>query len=339
MDKQPNPAESNAAKKAPNTKTLAEAPRAKAPTPWIFLGGLALVAGGVGLALLPRVSRDLGWITNNFAKNGIFGAQLALTGAVVCAIGLASRSRRSETKSEAADDKSLILDQLASDMALSRGTMQDLRVEFVYLKDAVHKAATQAELLAQNQTGEDATQSAIFRLAASIDQLAGQTDQRAKAFEAALGEQGKTLRAEIARTAACVGDLRTELAQAMAEGGGSGGAHGELTWHPDEERQIEIAEGYQPSENDLHVLVEMEEPASSGLGLLDEFDDHGSHVSNATTRSNARGTTIDDIPGPLPASRALTMHAPIDEKMAALRQLMADPAVRRALESARNGVH
>ena len=340
MDKQPNAGDTNQTGKA-GPKAKVESPRRSSGVSWVVLGGVALIAGGAALTVLPRVARDLGWITNNFAKNGIYGAQLALTGAVVCAVGFATRKRVDQDDARARAEKDLLLEQVASDLALARGTMQDLRVEFVYLKDAVQTAAAQREMLDKNG-GEDATQSAIFRLAASIDQLGGQTDQRAKAQEAALQEKLSQLRTDIAVTNTCVSELRDRLEAAMQDSGGS--AQAEATYRLDDERQIEIAEGYAPSDDDLHVVVDMEEPSSTGLGLLDEFDDLGSHVSTRGTNSirpsipSSNGSAeLTDVRGPLP-SRKAGSEPSVEEKLAALRSLMADPNVRRALESARNAV-
>lgn len=319
----------------------AESSKSSSGFPWMFLAGTALVGSGVGLTVLPMLARDLSWITNSFAKHGITGAPIAMTGVVLCGMWIATRKRHEQpAAAPTGADHDLLLEQLASDLAQARGGIQDLRVEFVYLKDQVQSAATQRELQ-EAQSGANDAQSAMFGLAASMDQLAARLEQRIKTQDAVLQEAIQNLRNDVTATGVCVAELRTRIEEGMQSSNQTHDGYSE--YRSGGERQIEIEGGYRADDNDLEVYVELDESEERGLGLLDEFDDHGQHntlkqspsIRPSTNRAQL-ALDVERVTAPIP-SRHDASEASIDEKLAALRSLMSDPTVRHALEAARRG--
>lgn len=333
-------------------KSAANSTKATAPeknvgaTLALLGGGLALTAAGCALIGLPALSRDYAWITNNFSKHGITGAPVALTGIVLCGLWIATRTRREAPAPVVEPAENLLLEQLASDMAQARGGMQDLRVEFVYLKDAVQSAAAQKQMEANS--GDD-PQAAVFRLAASMDQLAGRLEHRLKAQDAALHEALGQLKTATAETSTRVDELRAHIEQGIQAAQIASEAEAF-----DGEDEVEIETGFEPHEDDLAVYVELEEQnAGPDLGLLNQLDDFGALHSPKTSPSIRPGTPSREVAhdlfsgngngrgsprmrGPLPSEPSLAdVEVGTEQKIALLRELMADPAIRQALEGAR----
>lgn len=343
-----------------------EVPTAKAGTVLLLLGALGLMIGGAGLVAVPLVARSYAWIVSGFAKHGVYGAPVALAGIVVLGLWIVARSRevadRERAESAARDSQeraedsqqALVLDQLASDLALTRGGMQELRVEFVYLKDLVQSAQRDG---VDPTTGIDEAQAAIFRLAASMDQLGGRLEQRLKAQDSAVHEVMALLRSELSTTTNSLMDLRVRIEQGIQDASTSSV---QTRTHADGEEdqmdfsevdEIELESGYEPAPDDLHVEVELEQ--DNGLGLLDQLDDLGSPRRTKTSasirpsipRTNTyadlgldAGLDLDTgrrVPGALPSRRDAEADE-VDEKLALLRALMSDPTVRHALEAARH---
>ncbi|MDZ4775149.1 MAG: hypothetical protein SGI72_18685 [Planctomycetota bacterium] len=306
--------------------------------PLLFLMGAGAVLFGGALTVLPIVAREQASIVHSFAKHGVTGTPIALTGLVLCALAIVTRKKADNSASKQTAAQALLLEQLASDLALTRGGMQDLRVEFVYLKDQVQTTAMQRDLQDQQSKGDDAS-SAMFRLAASMDQLTGRLETRMKALDGSLAEQFAQVRGEVGDVRNHVGELRSRIEEGMQAAASE--EHVGEAYHTSDERQIEIEHGYQPHEDDIEVTVEFEEEEPSGLGLLDEFDDHGRHKSqkqSPSIRPSRNSTHLDSQGGLLPSrtNGHREREMSVDEKLAALRTLMSDPTVRKALESTRN---
>jgi hypothetical protein len=345
----------------------------------LLLCALGLLVGGAALAAIPLVAEHYAWIAAGCAKNGVYGAPVALTGVVLFGLWLVARGRdtvgedeevvaaREKEAHEREEAQTLVLDQLASDLALARGGMQELRVEFVYLKDLVQSAQKDG---LDPTTGLHEAQAAIFRLAGSMDQLGGRLEQRLKAQDTAVHEVMGLLRSELSTTTNSLLDLRARIEQGIqdatthAASAGITMDHGrriELDVDHDEvdfseADELDLEPGYQVGPDDLSVEVELEEDAVRGLGLLDELDELGapqlSKTSPSIRPSIPRTNTYADLgldastDGALPVengriSNALTRRDidegdEVDQKLALLRALMSDPDVRGALEAARH---
>jgi hypothetical protein len=327
------------------------------------------VLGGAALVALPLIAQQYAWISAGFAKHGVHGAPVALFGSVLFGLWIVTRSRgaadlddaeqsaRESEKSESESDQALLLEQIASDLAIARGGMQELRVEFVYLKDAVQNVQQEG---VDPTTGINEAQAAIFRLAASMDQLGGRLDQRLRAQDSAVHEVMNLLRSELSQTATSLMDLRLSIEQGIASASGpvltperyiADGHEDQVDFSEVDETGIEP--GYRPSPDDLEVEVELEEDRADGLGLLDELDDLGTPRKDKTSpsirpsipRTNTYADLgIEDsdgaaeellVKGALPVQNG-AHDDEVDQKLELLRELMADPDVRRALEEARH---
>ncbi len=333
-------------------------PASHSGTVILLLAGGGLAVAGIAMEIVPEVAHQYSWIVNGFAKHGVTGMPLALCGLIFLGLCVVSRARdkadartaeltrREREAREGADDQSLLLEQLASDLALTRGGMQELRVEFVYLKDIVQSANKQT---VDPTTGLDEAQAAVFRLAASMDQLGGRLEARLKSQDSVFHEVIAALRTEISATNTSLTELRLRIEQGIQDasaGINTRTVEGEV----DEIDYSEVELGYQPSPDDLAVEVELEELATNGLGLLDDLDDHGkprrSKTSPSIRPSIPRTNTYADLgivevpvdPGSVSSALPTrqSIEAEIEAKLEALKVLMADPGVRRALEASRH---
>jgi hypothetical protein len=335
-----------------------DGPASHSGTVILLLAGGALAVAGVALEIVPEVAHQYAWIVNGFAKHGITGMPLALCGLIFLGLCVVSRARdkadqrtaeltrREREAREGAEDQSLLLEQLASDLALTRGGMQELRVEFVYLKDMVQSATKQS---VDPTTGLDEAQAAVFRLAASMDQLGGRLEARLKSQDSVFHEVIAALRSEISATNTSLHELRARIEQGIQDATSTISSR-TVEGATDEVDFGEVEQGYRPSSDDLEVEVELEELATNGLGLLDDLDDLGkprrSKTSPSIRPSIPRTNTYADlgiqeapvdagsVTGALPTRQSI--EAEIEAKLEALKALMADPGVRRALEASRH---
>jgi hypothetical protein len=187
-----------------------------APTPqaakdrtatWLFTLGFLIGAGALGLALVPQLLPQHGWILKACAKYGITSAPLLLTGLVFCGLAMAARGQaRAIAQADPAAKLGMLLEQVASDVAQMRGGMQGLRVELVYLKDA---ATAQRQVERDIGTGEvvEGQRDALYRLAASLDQVSARIEQRMAAQHTELQSAISELKSNAEATSARIGDL------------------------------------------------------------------------------------------------------------------------------------
>lgn len=137
-------------------------------------GGVALALGGSSIpysgALLAR---------------GMNGGVLGMGGLTLLAVGWClSRLEQRQTEQAGARQDEVLgkFEALNNDVAQIRSSMQELRIQFVHLDNTVRSIGRDLPReLAQNQ--ENATREAVFRLAASLDQLHAKLDQRMNRLE------------------------------------------------------------------------------------------------------------------------------------------------------------
>jgi hypothetical protein len=329
------------AKTGTKTDTHADTGRAQAPdsrgskpfgATLLLFGGLLLSGAGVALTVLPTLVPAYAWITKLAARHGVAGPTVALTGLVFCGLWIALRPRAPEPVVEEPEkddgpDVALVLEQVASDLSSVRGTLQDLRVEFVYLKDTVQGAQAKADQA--ESAGAEGSQAAVFRLAASMDQLSGRLEHRLTAQDASVHEALRTLRQEVQTTQAQVAEVRAQIEFATS----APATNEHASAHESEtEETIALPSGYEESEDDVHVYVDLDDQ-QAGLGLLDELDEFGSPQRSKTSPSHRPG--VKRQPNPVKGALPAGDDASVDSKLAELRALMSDPSVRRALEASR----
>ena len=139
---------------------------------WSYLFSVGLVLAGIAIASLPVFLPQYAWIAKGLAKHGMTSGPLLVAGCVLFGVAWMLRMQAPAPAPEPVHDdrRELILDQLATELAQMRGGIQELRVEFVYLKDA-QQSLVQVQSAQNAESQGEAQQAAIFRLAASLDQV------------------------------------------------------------------------------------------------------------------------------------------------------------------------
>ncbi len=251
----------------PDRRTFA-APPSTAGASWMMTIGALGAALGVGLAVLPKFLPEAASIAAMAASHGVSAGLVFGIGSLFVATGGAlrslARSAAHEREQAAArpDELQPQLEQLETDLAQVRGTLQELRVEFVYVKDSVlHLRQAVGDVL--TTANPESMQEAVFRMATSLDQLGARLDERLTAQNETMQRAMQTF--HDALLAAC-------------------------------SRVDEVAERATQLANQIEGPVQ-----ASPLGLLDHFDDAG-HVRAAAGHANGSRDPHGDLPrGPLPS--------------------------------------
>jgi len=286
----------------------------------------ALLAGAAALAVAPRLLPASTNAVSYLARNGLTWPLLAGFGLVIAAVAATARRPREEfaPSAPATPDREsampLAQDPLARDIANElarvRGGLHDLRIEFVYVKDVLarlHQSATHAD----SDSNRD-SEAAIFRLAASLDQLGGRIEHELATQRAWLAD---VIENQAQRASAEPEEL-PRFADPYTQG------------FEGPEHEITLSEDYVADDDDLHVEVVLDESASwmQGLGVLDEIEEPRAPLAQGgRTSPSSRPSSADALLGEL--EQAGSARAQLDAKMARLRDLLSDPAVQRALES------
>lgn len=272
---------------------------------WMIALGALGAAGGCALAVVPKLAPDLAPLCAGLARHGVTpglaiaaGGALAIAGGALRAL-FRGAARERELSLAQPDELTPRMTQIESDLAQVRGTLQELRVEFVYVKDSVlHLRQAVGDVL--TTANPESMQEAVFRMASSLDQLGACMDQR-------LTTQNETMQRAMqtfhdALLAAC-------------------------------SRVDEVAERATTLANQIEGHA-----APPPLGLLDHFDDSGNVRSGALPGAIApkNGARDGDQPrGPLPS---LPIHDPqLATKVAHLQALMTDARVQHVLAEMQRG--
>ncbi|MBK7874160.1 MAG: hypothetical protein IPJ77_00130 [Planctomycetes bacterium] len=148
----------------------------------LLLLGIGLAGAGVALALGPGLAPTVAPWVATLTKHGATPALVGATGVLVAAIGLATRalSRHSNELLSALGhlpSPERELEALGSEIAQIRGSLQELRVESVYLKDGI--AGLQQGLGEELSSGHrQGMQEAVFQMAGSLDQMGARIEER-----------------------------------------------------------------------------------------------------------------------------------------------------------------
>jgi hypothetical protein len=334
---------------------------------FLLLGtGLAQFLTGAALIIVPSALPQYAWIVHSLARRGVTGLPLYVGGVVLTGLWLSTRSNRTRAMAvrESAASAAGAIEKLAGEVGHLGDGLQGLRIEFVYLKDALQTQSERAQT--NTNTSSDNAGDAMFRLAASLDQVGARLEER---FNSSHRELGQALQS-VSTTVESLKVLSLET-KAQVEA---------VKERPVETaRKVELPDDHLRSSvvHDLDVYdgSDHDESArSTRLGLLDMLDDLGRilprKTSPALDRPSAPPTIQADpfeevqdegwehaasIPGPMPAARSggeLRLAGagellgsgsdyaadsldglPLGDKLAELRNLLADVRVREALAS------
>ncbi len=312
--------------------------------------GVLLVVCGIALAALPTLVPQYAWAVNSAAKYGATAGLLALGGLVLIGLGRVVRHvNRSAAAIEQTNTEDMeMLEHLVLDFTKMRDGVQELRQELLQLREASTTILQTTVGLSEAQSSEG-RQDAIFRMAASLDQVGARIEHR-------LGTQSTALQdtlTELSNSISATHKLVTELASAPPRHSSS--------HEPGYESRVE-SRGRAPHrspepplpapESDLDVWVELDNDEPRSLGLLDTLDDQGQAHTKKTSLSLERPRTHDaSQPGPLPkiirnqqsnaallgreagdGVRSIPRDASVDDKIDQLKSLLSDARVRKALE-------
>jgi hypothetical protein len=320
--------------------------------------GVLLVIGGAVLAAVPTVVPEYTWAVKSAAQYGVTFGLLALSGIVL--VGLARVVRQVNKASAATEqnnsDDMQMLEHLVLDFTKLRDGVQNLRQELAQVRESNTTIQQTVVSFGESQNAEG-KQDAIFRMAASLDQVGARIEHR-------LGTQSTALQdtlAELSNAILATHTLVTELASSTPSNTREN--HRESSREVSREpraragqRTPEPAPAHAP-ESELDVWVELDADEPRSLGLLDTLDDLGQTQSKKTSLSLERPRGQDagvQQPGPLPkiiksqtAGSSLlgrdagdgvrstprdAREAPVGEKIDQLKSLLSDARVRKALE-------
>jgi hypothetical protein len=332
-----------------------EVPRRRGAEPWLTVFGVLMMLAGIGLVVVPTFLPQYGWVVRSLAARGVTSLPIAIGGVLMCGIAFASRSSRASLDAtasalSAARETSPVIDALGHQIATLGDGLQAIRIEFVYLKDALQSQIDRMQTTPQPQ--DSGAGDAVYRLAASLDQVGMRIEERFVAGHRDLGESVRalatsleTLREEHANLRSTLEELRERAPEAKVE--------------PVEPTPEVYADEWSDKQE--------EEDRSARLGLLDMLDDLGRLLPAKSEEVVEDETALEpdpfaqdegwkhagSIPPALPRQRGEELRMASDsrnllgqglprsestssqglvgEKLEELRDLLADERVRQAL--------
>jgi len=292
---------------------------------WTAMASVAVILASVALAVVPRVLPSETAIVARLAKHGLTWPLLFCVGLVLGAIAATAIKKtpkpeplplpEPEAKAPVPDPMTR---EIAAELGRVRGGLHDMRVEFVYMKDALARLQQSSSHADDNASAE--TEAAIFRLAASLDQLGGRVEHELHAqrswIAAALEQRGTA---------------------SMSNGHGQSGSDASgsdpyATGFDGPMHEIDLDQGFVASEGDMHVEVTLEDEAGwpRGLGVLDQLDDLPGPLSHGKKSPSSSPSRTMGLLGEL--DTGIAARGAVDMKMARLRELLSDPEVQKAID-------
>lgn len=154
--------------------------------------GVGSVACGLALSLGPRISWKVAQISTGFKDLGVHGGVLIMGGLILTAIGLLRRGQIAlrTPSTEQAEDRQMIEQltkdnlQLGEDLSRMEGGLAHVEAELAnsrrVLEERIHTSAAEIVSTILTQRQGASSEEAIFRLAASLDQVGMRIEQRLK---------------------------------------------------------------------------------------------------------------------------------------------------------------
>lgn len=168
---------------------------------FLLLGtGLIQFLTGAALIVVPSAFPQYAWVVQSLARRGVTGLPLYVGGVVLTGLWLSTRTNRA--RAEAARDGAVAaaaaIEKMAGEIGHQGDGLQGLRIEFVYLKDALQNQLERLERTRPSTpANNDNPSDAVFRLAASLDQLGARLEERINANHRELGQNVQALSKEV----------------------------------------------------------------------------------------------------------------------------------------------
>lgn len=331
-------------------------PRAASGGGLLTATGVLLVIGGGLLAAVPTVVPEYAWAVKSAAQYGVTFGLIAFSGIVLVGLG---RVVRQVNKASAATERNnsddmLMLEHLVLDFTKLRDGVQDLRQELAQVRESNTTIQQSVVGLGESQNAEG-KQDAIFRMAASLDQVGARIEHRLGTQSTALQDALAELSNAILATHTLVTELASSTPSNPRDGARESHREGNRESRARTPQRSPEPQAHAP-ESELDVWVELDADEPRSLGLLDTLDDLGQTQSKKTSLSleRPRGQDAGVQPGPLPkiiksqtsgasllgrdagdgvrSTPRDTREAPVGEKIDQLKSLLSDARVRKALE-------
>ncbi len=330
-----------------------DVPRRGGAETWLTVGGVLMMLVGIALVVVPTFLPQYGWVVRSLAARGVTSLPFAIGGVLMCGIAFAGRSGRANldvtaSAISAARETSPAIAALAQQIATLGDGLQAIRIEFVYLKDALQSQFDRMQSTPQSQ--DSGAGDAVYRLAASLDQVGMRIEERFNAGHRELGESVRalataleTLRDEHANLRTTLEEVRERAPEAKVE---PAEAEEELYadgWNPeDEDRSARL--GLLDMLDDLGRLLPAKSPDVADEPALepdpfttaqDEGWKHSGSIPPALPRPRSEELRMADTKNlfgrSLPHSDPASSQGIVGEKLEELRDLLADERVRQAL--------
>lgn len=236
------------------------------PSNLLYGIGILMFIGAGALMTVPGFVPQVAWVFKLAAKHGITSGPLFLCGLSLCAMGWIARAVIAQRNEEDESQQRLLFEQLASDLALVRAGLDALKGDVVRLNVTSQSVLALAE---SNETDDAAQnqQDAIFRLAASLDQVGAHLDHRIQTQHTALATTVQELSAAIAA-------VREQVAQLAAPPMPTIPIEAQVHGSQDQASSIAI----RPA-----IAISAQGQRENGLGLLDTLDDNGESQGTKTS--------------------------------------------------------
>lgn len=280
-----------------------------------WAGGVVATGLGIALALGERITPEVGWVSTQFARSGVDAGPVIACGTLAFGGAWITRMlRRHGTQLARTLDQGLMLSKLAKDLSGLRENIARVQLEFAEVQQTnrtlLNLSREQAAAAAQNEPTKDA----MFRLAASMDQLGARLEtrvhtlfdsleQRVGALDKRLEETSQIHRSELGRL-----EERLTIAATLAQAASStpipyvaGAPKGkprattETTGEFDDDHTMPTDEPVvelQPREEWLEISVELEEDEDE-MEIEFEFDDDD--VEEAPGLFDKRASAADAV--------------------------------------------
>ena len=293
----------------------AHATASSQPTPagsssyFLFFVGLGLVAFGVGLIQPPSAVQHAEWIALKFSRLGVHGAPMIAAGMTIFCLGFVVRfqaklGRALSSTNDTSNDHEFT--RLAEEYAQLRGSLGNVQTELLANKHRQDSMLESIATFTEQPQAPDENSNAMFRLAASLDQLGARIEERLK-------HQASIYDGRLADITTAVVRAQQEITEAVDNVELTVSQPAQTIAHETNECPSEFTgddfgfeehEAPESAEEEFHVMVEFEEevpeaPASAGaqdspLGMLDSLDDFGGLVEPNAPLPNPPQTEQDN---------------------------------------------
>lgn len=313
----------------------------------MLLCGFAASVIGMVLCAGPSLSWKAGQVSQGLGQLGLHGGTMIMGGLALAGMGLLRRGQGQLGLSVIrGSDDDLLLEQVAADLCEVRSVLLDVTGQVTSIGEGL--LGLQAEVQAGSRARsveEQGEGNAVFRLAASLDQLGARFEQRLGGHHAALQDGLAGLRSALDDCNAAIADLAAgSAAPAIEEEAPTPVVEPTADAVSDESEEpsmIHLPE--LPVEADLGHELAVDELS---LGVLDALEDVPAIDPAAAALLSAAAHPLvemdEALPGleeampALPSASEVSQPTAVEDPAAALSSMLSDEEIRAALADLRD---